>query len=430
MLFVKPKFLNMKNIYFLIIALLISTASIGQENKAEKKEPIVKFSGHIRYEAYFDSYESVTSREDDIYLYPVRQNLNADGDDINKYGQLNMLSAQSRLRAKINGPEAFGAKVKGIVEVDFLGKTGGFEQTPRIRHMAMTLNWTKAKVTMGQTWHPVFATECFPQVLSMGAALPFNPLNRAPQIKVNYNITDVIEFTGAAISHLDMRSAGPTQAQNNAVVPDFHFALKYKTKSLAAGVIGGYKLLKPRTTTNTGAITKETIGSYDVAGFAKVKINELTLKAYGIYGQNLSSYVMIGGYGAAENPNGANAVDDYSYSNINTMSVWGEVIYNFGAVGVGAFAGYSSNLGSSETDFYTNTMYARGGNIDNILRISPRVTVTSGKIMFGLEYMMTSATYMDLAADKYEAAVDANGDELIDDAVTNNRIQFSAKYTF
>jgi len=409
----------MNKLYFLIAFFCFSIVTIAQENKSEPKEPIVKFSGYITYEAFMDTYESVTSREGDIYLYPVRQALNSKGDDIKAYNQLNMISAQSRVRAKVNGPEAFGAKVNGTLEFDFLGKGDDYTQMPRIRHMFMSLNWEKTQLTLGQTWHPVFVTECFPQVISMGAALPFNPFNRSPQIKLSYKLSDNLYLVGAALSHLDHKSKGPALAQNNAVVPDFHGQFKYVSANFNAGLVAGYKMLKPRNMLADSTLTSETVGSFDVAAFAKIKVNDLTFKLYGIYGQNTSAYTMIGGYGAAHDPT---TVADYAYSNINTMAVWSELMYESGAMGYGLFAGYSANLGTSTTDYY-NLDYTRGGNIDNIIRVSPRATYTSGKVIFGLEYMLTTATYMDLVPGKYEAKV-------TDDAVMNHRIYFSAKYTF
>lgn len=422
----------MKKLYFIFSLVFISGFIFAQEAKVEVKEPVVKFSGHINYEAYYDTYESVTTREGNIYLYPVRQVLNNDNEDIKAYSSLNMLSAQSRLRAKINGPEAFNAKVNGMVEVDFLGNTTDLVQMPRIRHMFMSLNWKKSQLIFGQTWHPIFVTECFPQVISMGAALLFNPLNRAPQIKFTYHLTENLQIVGAALSHLDHASVGPATAQKNAGIPDFHGQLKFKSGSLNTGLVAGYKVLKPRTVLSDNTITEEKIGSYDVAAFAKIKSNDLTFKIYGVYGQNLSSFVMIGGYGAAEDPN---AVADYSYSNINTMAIWSELIYQINPIGLGFFAGYSANLGTNTENFYYAKSYSRGGNlqgenIDNIFRVSPRITYTSGKVMLGLEYMMTTATYMTLTDDKFEAAKDVNNNDIIDDAVVNHRIYFSAKYSF
>jgi len=410
----------MNKLLSISLTLLLVNYVYSQEETPEKKEPIVTFSGHIRYEAYYDSYESVTSRDGDFYFYPVPQQLNANGDDIKKYSQFTMLSAQSRLRANIKGPDAFGSKINGLMEIDFLGKASGWEQTPRIRHMFMNLDWGKTQLLMGQSWHPIFVTECFPDVLSMGAGLPFNPLSRAPQIKITRQLTDEFEISGAALSHLDFVSSGPVSAQKNGVIPDFHGTIKYKSNDFIVGIISGYKLLKPRITTAANNMTSKKIGSFDVAGFGKITFTKLTLKAYGVYGGNLSAFTMIGGYGAANDPV---TNDNYAYSNIMTMGVWGEAIYKIDAIQLGLFTGYSANLGSSKNDYYS-LGYARGEDIHNIFRVSPRVAYTSGKIQIGLEYMLTGATYMQLAANgSYDSAS-------IYKPVLNNRIYFAAAYTF
>jgi hypothetical protein len=402
-----------------ILILFFSGQIMAQEEIKEVKRPIVDFSGHIRYEAFYDSYSSVTLRDGEFYLYPLVENLDNNGNDINKQGSLNMLSAQSRLRAKIKGPEAFGAKINGQVEIDFLGTAATSVQTPRIRHMFMNFTWDRAQVLLGQSWHPLFITECFPQVLAMGAGLPFTPINRAPQVKYSFSLSPEIQVAAAALSHLDHKSSGPVDAQKNAILPDFHASIKYKTSSLATGIVSGFKTLKPRLETANGNLTNKTVESFDIAGFVKYTTGDLTLKAYGVYGQNLSSYVMIGGYGAAD------VTDDYSYSNINTMAFWCEGIYNIDVISLGLFVGYTANLSSSKSNYYAISGYTRGGDIDNLVRISPRITYTSGKVELGLEYMMTSATYMtlDVANGKYEALA-------TDDAVINNRLHFSAKYTF
>ncbi|HAM98345.1 MAG TPA: hypothetical protein DCQ26_07010 [Marinilabiliales bacterium] len=419
----------MKKLYPLFMVLLFHGIAYSQENQEEKKEPLIKFSGHIRFESYFDSYESTSTRNGDVYIFPNRQKLDVNGNDINEHGQFTMISSESKFRARLSGPDAFGAKVSGLAEVDFLGKAFttksgdvvDFTQTPVLRHMFMNLDWGKTQLLMGQYWHPVFLPECYPEVLSFGSALPFNPLNRSAQIKASYKITDAVEIAVAALSHYDFVSKGPIDAQKNAVMPDLHGSLKYKTDLFTAGIVAGYKLLKPRLTTVDKIITNETIGSFDVVGFGKIKMDNLTLKLYGMYGQNLTSYVMLGGYGASQD---SALVDDFSYSNINTLAIWGEGIYKLDALTFGLFGGYTSNLGASTNEYY-DYGYTLGGNIESMYRISPRVSYTSGKIELGLEYMLTSAVYMDLNTTdhKYEALT-------TDDAVSNHRLQFSARYTF
>lgn len=423
----------MKRIFTFLLLFAVGF-TFAQDKKDEIK---VNFSGFIKYNAYYDTYKSVHTRDGDIYLYPLRENLDDDNNDLNANPEFNMLTAQSRVRVKASGASAFGAKINSLIELDFYGINGSLVRTPRIRHAFVNMNWGSTQLLFGQTWHPTFAVECFPQVISMGAALPFNPLNRAPQVRLTHKLSDEIVGLVSLSSHGDMRTPGDANAQKNAVLPDIHGQIKYVTDNFTIGATAGYKLLKPRlsytdTLGNTHG-TDKTIGSFDVAAFTKIKMSDLTVKLYGIYGQNLGAYTMIGGYGAASatniDGNGADYDNDYDYVNINTMAIWGEIMYKIDNIGLGFFGGYSKNLGVKD-DIYYRIGAARADNIDNILRISPRVTFTSGKMMFGVEYMMTSATYRDLAAGKFETAKNAAGKELIDDAVSNNRIMFTAKYSF
>jgi hypothetical protein len=296
-----------------------------------------------------------------------------------------------------------------------------FELTPRIRHLFMNADWGKTQLLLGYSWHPVFAVECFPAVLSMGAGLPFTPFNRSTQAKVTHKLTDNLIIVAGLFSHSDFRSSGPAGMQRNTGTPDMHGQLKYVNKKIAAGVIGGYRILKPRLTTDNNVVTDTKIGAYDVAAFVKVNATDnLTVKLYGIYGQNMSTFTMIGGFGATQDPT---TTDDYDYTNVETMTSWAELTYKYNAWRFGIFGGYSSNLGTTDDAYYSVASYGRGLNINDMIRVSPYVSYTSGKVMVGLEYMFTSATYQDIAADSWTATN-------TDDVVGNNRIQFSTKYTF
>ena len=410
----------MKKLFYVLTFVFASPNLFCQDEKQEMKEPIIKLSGHIRYDAYFDTHESVAARDGDVYLYPTRQILNGDNEDIKGYNSLNMFAYETRLRAKISGPDAMGAKISGLVEIDFEGRANGHENSPRARHLFMNMDWGQTKLLIGQYWHPTFVTECFPEVIVAGAGAPFQPFNRSTQVALTHKLTDELEVSGAVLSHFDMESMAGSAAQNNAVLPDIHGNIKYKSGNLVTGIIAGYRLLKPRNYTAANAITTEKNGSFDVAAFGKLTANDFTFKLYGIYGQEMTPFVMIGGMGAAEDPT---LVDDYSYGNINTYAVWSEIIYKLGAIDYGLFVGYTSNIGSSTDDFFMSTSFTRGADIDNIVRVSPRVTYTTGRVSFALEYMLTAATYMTLLGNKYEATQ-------TDDAVINNRIAFAAQYTF
>lgn len=406
-----------KNLRLFFVIFLIPLIAISQE---EEKKLNIGFSGYVGYEMYFDTYNSVQTRDGEIYLYPKAEDLDINGDDLNKNFQTQMLSLQSRARLTASGIEAFGAKASGVIEGDFLGTDQNYARMLRLRHAFIKMDWTKSQLIMGQTWHPMFVTDCFPSVFAFGAGLPFQPLNRAPQIRYTFIPNSHISFMGALISHGYHKSSGPADAQRNSGIPEIQFQFKFKNDNFLVGFTSGYKFLTPRLETNLGEKTNETIGSFNFQVFSKIVTSPIIVKLEGIYGQNLSHLVMIGGYGANEDPV---LIDDYSYTNINTMSFWTEVQTNFKKVNGGIFFGYSSNLNASG-DYYSLS-YARGENIDYIFRVSPRVQFTSGKVTFTLEHMMTGAAYGTLDAVNAEYKFTDTESPTI-----NHRILLGARYKF
>lgn len=331
-----------------------------------------------------------------------------------------MFAYETRLRAKVNGPEAFGAKLSGLIEIDFEGRANGHENAPRARHLFMNLDWGKTSLLFGQYWHPLFVTECFPEVLVAGGGAPFNPFNRSTQVLLKHKLSDQIEIAGAALSHFDMSSIAGVSAQNNAAIPDFHGHLKYNSGNISTGLVAGYRILKPRTMLADSTLTNQKLGSFDVAAFLKIKHNNHTLKFYGVYGQEMTPYIMIGGGAPAQDPL---TVSDYSYGNINTFAVWSEYMYKWNAFDFGLFVAYTANTGSDSKTLYLDKGFTRNADIDHIFRIAPRAMFTSGKLSFTLEYMLTGVTYAALQNNTYKVIS-------TDDAVMNNRIAFAAAYTF
>jgi hypothetical protein len=408
----------MKSFTYLFVILLFIPSLIWAQDEPQKLN--VKLSGYVGYEMYFDTYNSVQTRDGEIYLYPKTENLDINGDDINKNFQSQMLSIQSRTRLTASGIEAFGAKISGVIEGDFVGTHQDYTRLFRLRHAFVKMDWSKSQLIVGQTWHPTFVTDCFPGVFAFGAGLPFQPLNRAPQVRYTLMPSSNLSFMGALISHGYHKSAGPTDAQRNSGFPEMQFQFKFKNEMFLAGFTAGYKTLTPRLETADGIKTNETIGSYNLQFFTKLTTKPLTVKFEAVYGQNTSHLVMIGGYGAAED---TALIDDYSYANINTLSIWSEVHTNFKKFNAGVFFGYSSNL--SANDDYYSLGYARGEGIDYIYRISPRVQYTSGKVTFTLEHMLTGAAYGTLD--------EVNPDYSFTDTdkpTINHRILLGAKFVF
>ncbi|MFP4528283.1 MAG: hypothetical protein ACLFQX_07010, partial [Candidatus Kapaibacterium sp.] len=202
----------------------------------------------------------------------------------------------------------------------------------------------------------------------------------------------------AAMAQRDFTNTGPVGGSHtylkNAVIPDLGLraTVNLGTNSVL-GVVGEYKMLKPRIQTTAGYKTDELVSSYAAMGFMKLWLDPVTIKMEGVYGQNLTNVTMLGGYGvSAFDPE----TMQETYTPTNTMSAWADISTGK-KVEVGLFVGYSKNMGfADDLEIAPNDGYlywARGANIDQLLRVSPRVVWNINKVRFAGEIEYTSAAY-------------------------------------
>ncbi|MBE3111849.1 MAG: hypothetical protein IMZ46_15315 [Acidobacteria bacterium] len=175
--------------------------------------------------------------------------------------------------------------------------------------------------------------------------------------------------------------------------------------------------LAPRIVTAAGYGTDESVTGLAAMAFFKQKWPKWTWKAEAVWGQNLHHLTMLGGYAVR------GVVDevrlDWNYTPIDTLSCWTEVQTNGTPWQTGLFAGYSKNLGSRHTISGAN--YARGFNIDELYRLSPRLVYNIGKMRFAGEAELTAASYG--TPDVFRKVRDAR-------FVRNLRLLFAAYYFF
>jgi len=327
-----------------------------------------------------------------------------------------MLSIQSRIKFASTGPDAFGAKTSAAIETDFLGISQNDVRQLRIRNAFLKLDWGTTNLLLGQYWHPTIYTKAIPGVIHFGAAAPFHPLHRSSQARITFNPSENLELLAAALIHGYHISSGSAEAQRNAGLPDFQFRGIFKTDIFYFGANAGYKFLTPRLETATNLKTTKTVGSYNTHLFAGADIDPIHVSGGLIYGQNLTHFVMIGGYASSD------VNDDYDYTNFKTMSIYADAYLKMDNLLFGGFAGYSKNLGADD-DIMGPVIYGRALDASYIFRIAPRVVVVSGKTSFAFEYNLTGAAY--------GTAFDAKGKATdTDDIVVNNKLLFLAKYTF
>ncbi len=403
----------------IIVAMLNITLGLKlMAQEPEKPKFELKPYGFVLYEIIMDTYKSTDARDGELYFYPLPENLDINGNDINKKIQLQMLSLSSRFGTKILGPDLLGAKASGMLEADFFATQNDYARLLRIRHATINLKWEKTELLVGQFWHPAVVLEVLPNPVSFGAGTPFHALNRSPQIRFTYYPTETVRLSATALTQGYHKSTGPADAQRNSGLPEAILQASFgNRKTFIAGATAGYKWLTPRLETEAGVSTSKTIGQYLFTGFLTANLSTTTIKAEVLYGENLTHLVMIGGYGMKTSTN-----DDYNYSNLRTLSTWLDINHSLGKTSIGLFAGYSKLNGAS--DNYTSIeKYTRNDNLDYIYRISPRMYYMEENFTFGLEYMITAAIYGKTWNDKHEV-------QSANDPVYNNRITLSAKYTF
>jgi len=395
------------------------------------KEWDVSMYGFIRTDYIWDTRKSVQVRELNLNLYPMDESLlTTDGNkDQNAVGQSNFLSVVSRLGTKVKGPNVWGAKMNGTLEGDFFGNTEGTPSSIglfRLRHAFVNMDWAKSSLTVGQTWYPAFVPEVFPGVANFSTGILFNPFGWASQVKFKQNLSKEISLAITAYKEREFTNYAATgQAQNSASInsslPTLNGHFQFKNQKWIAGVQAEYKSIQPLTVSNTKMST-EKVNSTTIIGYAKYSNDKFSVKAYGISGGNLSSFVMLGGYaGYTTSP-----TEVETYEAIKTTAFWVDIASNGKKVAPGLFFGMTKNNGTGKdnaTAFYGRGV-ALGRTVDKVMRVSGRVDFKQNKFRVTPEIEYTGATWGDQSAKK-DGTADLNSKN-----VSNMRFMISCAYSF
>jgi hypothetical protein len=338
-----------------------------------------------------------------------------------------MLAIQTRLAGTITAPDAFGAKASGYIEGEFFGHTDPDANGFRLRHAFVKLAWTKTTLMFGQYWHPMFVTANYPGVVSFNTGMPMEAFNRSPQLRLTQKLSDQLDLIVAAMSQRDMTSSGPSGASSiylrNAVIPNLHAQLQATVGKNLVGAGVDYKMLKPSLTNAEGLKSSEKVSSMAGLAYARLNLSKVVWKLHGVYGQNMTDHIMLGGYLR----NGVKSDStEYDYIPTSNFAVWTE--FSGGTkTQFGLFLGYTENLGASDPlRASAVAYYTRGFNVKSVYRVSPRVVWNSGKTRLALELEYTGANYADTSK---ENAFDEKGKIQETYSVGNLRVLFAA-YVF
>jgi len=423
--------------------LLLLPILASAQNSTDPPGYGISFSGFLKTDYFLDTREGVSIREGHFLLFPMNISPDANGNDIYASPSFNFLSIQTRLTGRITAPDAFGAKVSGILEADFFGNesaafidANGF----RLRHAYTKLNWENTELIAGQFWHPFFIPACFSGVISFNTGAPFQPFSRNPQVRLTYKAGD-LSFTGAVSAQRDFTSPGGTAPLRNSATPILSGLISFDgIGSTGTGFIAGagvdYKTIQPMQTTTRllqTFVTDEKVKGLSATAFLKITRPEFTWKLQTIYGENLFDLIMMGGYvvSSLEDP----LTNRVKYSTLNYHTTWTEFQTTGDKVQFAVWAGYARNLGSKETILaYSNRIggtdvTTRGADMKHVARISPRLVFIQGKFNFATEIEYTTVAYATrqtdgtLNRDEYGKITDSQN-------VGNLRVLFSAILNF
>ena len=359
-------------------------------------------SGSARIDYIYDTRQTFEAVEGLATIFPMNQQLDANGKDLNATPKANFLSIASYFCTRFYAPDVFGAKSTAYIEFDFTGtsNTNGV----RLRQAYANFSWTKTNLLVGRCWYPL-SISCFPNTVAFNCGAPFRAFNRSDQIRFDFKPEHWL-LSLFAVYQSDYASLGPapgtasTSVKNptylrDALLPEFAVHLAYKTLTFQMGAAGAIKSIKPRlyTTpdyTNPNAPkykTNEKLTSCAIQAYAQYQKSGWSLKAQATYTQNTTESLMVGGYAVS-------AIDPITghekYTPTQYMNYWINVDYGK-KWQIGLFAGYLNSLGTLEN--VASAWYARAHDIKYMNRISPHLFYNVSNWQFATEFEYTAAAF-------------------------------------
>lgn len=418
----------MKHIYTSIVFLLLIlspranaeiTKNITAQDSTKRKKVEFKFGGRIDLMVFTDSYKSAENRGGVQYLYPERPFYNDKGEDIQFQNRLRASVAPTRLHLSVMTTDILKADALGYIETDFMGITPDVMYGVRLRHAYFRLKWKTNSLLLGQTNHLTMVEEMSANTVTFGGGYPLNPLSRPIQIRFSQDLGQKMNITAAAA----LFSGVTGENQSFVMLPDLQLKFTVGSASkLLVGAVGGVKVLRPRTLTGDMSKATATVTAFNAALFGRYSFaGGYCVKLFGIWGQDLSSLSIIGGYAPLLAEYSPEA--DYGYAPTSAYSVWADFeSKKWKGWQCGIFAGMQQNLGTSK-EVVVQDSYIPNRGIYRFWRVAPRIYYHHKGLTFGLEYMYSMATWSK-QVDDYMRPTEKYPNTF------NNRVTLLARFTF
>jgi len=176
-------------VFAVLLALLLPTMALAAAE--------FTLGGFVKLDAFWDS-----TQESKNMLTPILRN----NDPTFHHGRMKFTAQGSRFNLTIKGPNLWGAKTSGFIEMDFDSEQelgGGSANAdsasqnykPRLRHAMFRFNWPTTELLFGQYWS--FFSEFYSENVQDGPMMGHGmPTARLPQIRVTQTFLDGFTIAG------------------------------------------------------------------------------------------------------------------------------------------------------------------------------------------------------------------------------------------
>lgn len=360
---------------------------------AQRKNFTYKFYGFVRGDLFYNTRANMAPVDGNFYLYPLDKNPDVNGEDLNATPNGSFYTFTSRLGIDVTGPNIGTAKTSAKLETDFGGFSGSTTML-RIRQAYVNLDWGKSSVLIGQTWHPLFGA-VMPDILNLSTGAPFQPFNRQPQIRYQYNVKGW-KLTASALWQLQYLSSGPKGMSEdyikNSCVPEFYVGADYVSHGWLMGAGVHLISLKPRTSSEWQDKTykvNERMTALSYEAHFKYTGKNYTFAAKSLMAACLDHTALLGGYGVSSiNPENG----EQEYTPFRHSTTW--INFTYGKKWKPAlFVGYTKNMGTGKSLVEPTKVYGMGLNIDQLLSANVNLSYNLPHWQIGLEYCPSTAWY-------------------------------------
>lgn len=407
--------------YVLIITFCICASNLLY---AQKKDFNYNFYGFVRGDWYFNSRQNTDAVDGLFYLLPKKEELDANGKDLNAKPNGSFYTFTTRLGLDMKGPDIGSARSSAKIETDFGGSAIGGFFLLRIRQAYVKLDWNGgSSLLLGQTWHPFFG-DVIPQVLNLSTGAPFQPFYRTPQLRYQFT-TGKWKMQASALYQLMYLSTGPygktEDYMKNGIWPELSVGLDYSNNGLLVGAGAAMLSLKPRIKSEMeGKIysVDERITTFSFEAHAKYTSRLFHIGGKALLTSNMNHTAIIGGYGVSD----INQVTgEQKYTPFRHATTWINAVYGIKWQG-GVFGGYTKNLGTSKALTGTDKIYGLGMDLDQLMTASAHFSYNLPHWKIGVEYQASTGSFGDTDL--------SNGKIKNTDDVTNHRIFALFMYYF